>query len=550
MRIPATVGLARILKAEGVEWVTTFPVCHVNNALAEEGLSLLMMRDERYAVAVADAYSRLTGGKRIGVCTVMGGLNPAGFQMAYGALAQAYEDSSPLLCITDGLPEGMAGQIRYPLAAGLRTVAKWVGTITAPEEVPSVMRQAFTHLRTGRPGPVLVTMSRGLGEYDPEARPYKPVCSWRFSPAPEDIAAAVQALRSAKRPLLYVGEGIFYADAVGELAQFAELAQMPVLTTLKGKSAFPEDHPLSVGVRGEAAIHFLQTSDLILAIGTSLSLGHFRHTIPEAHQKTIIHCTMDPADLNRTYRTDIALLGDAKLCLQALIREAMAQGGIPRREGVTREIADAKEAMFARYRPLMVSEERPINPYRVYGDLLKTLDRRASLVSPDSGNPRDQTSTVFEALIPRGYVGWGNVSTLGFSLAVAVAGKLAFPERQCLNITGDAGIGYMFSNFEALVRYNLGVTTVYINNGGFAGYGPGFWGKGHDPYTYRVLDHSVADWSEAARCLGYHAEHVQEPEKIITALHRAFAENARGRPALVEILCSQYPVFGAWATAL
>ncbi|MBC7316454.1 MAG: hypothetical protein H5T70_08565, partial [Chloroflexi bacterium] len=277
------------------------------------------------------------------------------------------------------------------------------------------MRQAFTHLRTGRSGPVLVAMPRGLGEYDPDVRPYRPVCGWRSSPTPEDIAAAVQALRSAKRPLLYAGEGIFYADAVGELVQFAELAQIPVLTTLKGKSAFPEDHPLSVGVRGEAAIHFLQTSDLILAIGTSLSLGHFRHTIPEAHQKTIIHCTVDPADLNRTYRTDIALLGDAKLCLQALIREAMAQGGIPRREGVTYEIADVKEAMFARYRPLMASEERPINPYRVYGDLLKTLDRRASLVSPDSGNPRDQTSTVFEALIPRGYVGWGNVSTLGFS---------------------------------------------------------------------------------------------------------------------------------------
>ncbi len=549
MRIPAAVGLARILKAEGVEWVTTFPVCHVNNALAEEGLSLLMMRDERYAVAVADAYSRLTGGKRIGVCTVMGGLNPAGFQMAYGALAQAYEDSSPLLCITDGLPEGSAGHIRYPLAAGLKTVAKWVGFITAAQEVPTVMRQAFTHLRTGRPGPVIVAIPRGLGEYDDEAQPYLPVRGWRPAPMEEDVSAAVQALRAARRPLLYAGEGVFYAEATEDLLQFAELAQVPVLTTLKAKSAFPEDHPLSVGVRGEAAIHFLEACDLLLAIGTSLSLGHFRHTIPQAHKKTIIHATIDPADLNRTYRADYALFGDAKACLQMLRREWAAQGGARRDEGIIAEIARAKESAMARYRPLLASDEVPINPYRVYGDLMKVLDPRHSLVSPDSGNPRDQTSTVWQAVTPRSYVGWGNVSTLGFSLAVAIAGRLAFPDRQCVNITGDAGIGYMFGNLEALVRYRLGVTTVYINNGGFAGYGPGFWGRGHDPYTWQVLDHSVADWSEAARCLGYYAEHISMPGEIIPALRRAFEANAQGRPALVEILCSQYPLFGAWATS-
>lgn len=550
MRVPAAVGLARILKAEGVEWVTTFPVCHVNNALAEEGLSLLMMRDERYAVAVADAYSRLTGGKRVGVCTVMGGLNPAGFQMAYGALAQAYEDSSPLLCITDGLPEGNAGQIRYPFAAGLRIVAKWVGAITAPQEVPAVMRQAFTNLRMGRPGPVIVTMPRGLGEYDEEAFPYYPVRRARFAPAEQDVSAAVQALWKSRRPLLYAGEGIFYADAVEDLLQFAELAQIPVLTTLKAKSAFPEDHPLSLGVRGEAAIRFLQACDLVLAIGTSLSVGHFRHTIPQAHQKAIIHCTVDAADLNRTYRTDYPLLGDAKLCLQLLMREWAAQGSRQRDGWALAEVAAAKEAMMARYRPLLAADEMPINPYRVYGDLMKVLDPRNALVSPDSGNPRDQTSTVWEAVIPRGYVGWGNVSTLGFSLAVAAAGKLAFPGRQCVNITGDAGIAYMFGNFEALVRHNLGVTTVYINNGGFAGYGPGFWGRGHDPYTYQVLDHTVADWSEAVRRLGYYAEHVSEPGEIVPALRRALAENARGRPALVEVICSQYPVFGAWAVDL
>ena len=145
-------------------------------------------------------------------------------------------------------------------------------------------------------------------------------------------------------------------------------------------------------------------------------------------------------------------------------------------------------------------------------------------------------------------MGWGNVSTLGFGLAAAIGAKLAFPERQCVNITGDAGIGYMLGNMEALVRHNIGVTTIHINNGGFAGYGPGFWGGGHSPYTYVVSDHSVADMSQAVKALGYYAEDVSEPAEIIPALKRAFAENAHNRPAYLEFMCSKYPVYGTWLT--
>ena len=146
-------------------------------------------------------------------------------------------------------------------------------------------------------------------------------------------------------------------------------------------------------------------------------------------------------------------------------------------------------------------------------------------------------------------MGWGKVSSLGFGLAAAVAAKLAFPERQCVNITGDAGVGYMLGNFEPLVRHEIGVTTIHINNGGFSGYGPGFWGPGHDPYTCEVSDHSVADMSEAVKAMGCYAEDVAEPSEIIPALRRAFDQNARHRPAYLEVLCSRYPVFGRWAAA-
>jgi len=548
MKISAANGLARILKTEGVEWVSTFPVCCVNNALGEEDVRLIMMRDERYAVGVADAYSRLNAGKKIGVCTVMGGLNPAGLQMAYGALAQAYEDSSPVLCISGGVPAGSTGQRRYDIGQAFRSVTKWMGQIDQPERVPEFMRRAFTQLRTGRPGPVLVTVPRGLGEYEEDAYPYAPVKGWRVAPDPNDVRAAVKAVLGAKTPLLYAGEGVYYGNAAQSLRELAEAAQLPVLTTLKAKSVFPEDHPLSVGTRGETAVRFLQRADLILAIGTSLGGGHFRHKIPNASAKSIIHCTVDPFDVNNTYRADYAVIGDAGLILRTMLEELEREAGdVPENEALLAEIRASRQAMAEKYGPLMASDEKPINPYRVYGDMMKVLDPDSSFVTHDSGNTRDQSSTVYEARIPRGYMGWGNVSTLGYGLAAAMAAKLTFPGRQCVNITGDAGVAYMIGNMEALVRHEIGVTTVHINNGGFAGYGPGFWGPGHDPYTCEVCDHAVADMSKALEALGYYAEDVTEPADIIPALERALAENGKGRPAYLEVICSRYPVFGEWA---
>lgn len=550
MKIRAAEALARILKAEGVTWVSTFPACGVNNSLGEAGVRLLMMRDERYTVAVADAFSRLTGGKRIGVCTMMGGVNAAGLQMAYGAVAQAFEDSAPVLCIADGVPGGMSGKGHYDLTLGFEAVTKWIGHINQPQRVPEFMRRAFTYLRTGRPGPVLITLPRDTCAlaYDEDQYPYTPVKGWKSAPDPDDVTPAVRALLAAENPLLYVGEGIFYGDATAELLQFAELAQVPVMTTLKAKSAFPENHPLSVGVRGELATHFLSRCDLVFAIGSDLHLGPFTQTIPNAKDKTIIQCTVDELDINVNYTVDQALIGDPKLILQALIAKVSVQtgGGVGENEALVDEIRTAKAQFLAKYHPLMASNAVPINPYRVYGDLMKVIDLDNSFVTHDSGNTRDQTSTIYEARIPRGYMGWGKVSSLGFGLAAAIAAKLAYPERQCVNITGDAGVGYMIGNFEVLVRHNIGVTTIHINNGGFAGYGPGFWGEGHSPYTSDVSDHSVADMSRSVEAMGYYAEDVTEPAGIIPALKRALDENTHNRPAYLEVLCSQYPVYGQW----
>ena len=548
MKVKAENGLVRILKAEGVEWVSTFPSSPINNACGEEGVRNLMMRTERFAVAVADGFSRVSNGKQFGVCSVQGGMNAAGIQAAYGGLAQAYEDSTPLLCVTEGVPPGINGTGRYDIADAFSSVTKWTGYINKPHRVPELMRRAFTYLKTGRPGPVLIEIPRRLDEYDESEHPYTTVKGWKHQGDPRDVKAAVRALLSANKPLIYAGQGIFHADACDELLEFAELVQAPVLTTLKGKSAFPEDHPLSLGVRGTPAERFLHSSDLIFAVGCGLSPGRFSHHIPEPSGKIIVQCTIDETDINRNYRVDHAVVGDAKLVIRQLIVEVEKQAGssVKPRKGLLEEIEAAKREHMEKYMTLLTSDETPINPYRVYWELMHTIDRTNSFVTHDSGNTRDQLSTVYEALIPHGFMGWGNVSTLGFGLGAAVGAKLAFPERQMVNVTGDAGVGYQLGNYEALVRNKIGITTIHINNSGFAGYGPGFWGPGHSPYTAEVTPSSILKMAKAVEALGEYAERVEDPDEIAPALKRAFKENRSGRPAYIEVICCQYPVYGRW----
>ena len=550
MTINVGTGIARILKQEGVEWVSTFPVRHVNNALGQEGIPMVMMRDDRYAVALADAFSRINAGSRIGVCTFQGGVNAAGLQVAYAGMAQAYEDGSPVLCITDGVPIGATENSQFDVTSSLKSVSKWYGYLDQPQRLSEFMRRAFTMLRTGRPGPVVLAIPDADATYDETADPYFPVKGWKSAPNPEDVTAAVELLLNAQDPLIYAGEGVIYAGASAELKSFVELANTPVITTLKAKGAFPEDHPLFVGVRGDQVDHYLNKSDLVLAVGSSLSPGRFSHGIPNAVSKTIIHCTVDELHVNKVYPTAVALIGDARLTLQALEKELSDKtSGNGRVAGnVAVEIKSARDQALAQYREAMASTDKPINPYRVYAGLMEVLDPHNSFVTHESGNTRDQLSTVYDTLVPRGFLGWGNVSSLGFSLAATIAAKISFPQKHCVAVTGEAGLGYMMGNLEVPLRQKLGITVVHVSNGGFAGYGPGFWGAGHDPFTHRVLGYDEVDMSKVIGALGYHTERVTEPSEVGPALKRALAANDSAQPAYIEFICSQYPIYGRWVS--
>ena len=548
MTINVATGVARILKQEGVEWVSTFPVCHVNNALGQEGIPMVMMRDDRYAVALADAFSRINAGSKNGVCTFQGGVNAAGLQVAYAGMAQAYEDGSPVLCITDGVPIGATENSQFDVTSSLKSVSKWYGYVDKPERLPEFMRRAFTMLRTGRPGPVVLAIPDAGGLYDETADPYVPVKGWKSAPNPEDVARAIELLLSAQKPLIYAGEGVIYAGASAELTSFAELANTPVISTLKAKGAFPENNPLFVGVRGDQVDEYLAKSDLILAVGSSLSPGRFSHGIPNAVNKTIIHCTVDELHVNKSYPTAVALIGDARFALQALEKELSDKtSGNGRAPGsVAAEVTSSRDSAMVQYREAMASTDTPINPYRVYAGLMDVLDPLNSFVTHESGNTRDQLSTVYDTLVPRGFLGWGNVSSLGFSLAATIAAKISFPQKHCVAVTGEAGLGYMMGNLEVPLRQKLGITVAHVSNGGFAGYGPGFWGDGHDPFTHKVLGNDEVDMSQVIGAWGYHTERVTEPSEVGPALKRAMAANDANQPAYIEFICSQYPIYGRW----
>ena len=234
----------------------------------------------------------------------------------------------------------------------------------------------------------------------------------------------------AKRPVIYAGQGVHYAEAWPQLKELALLMGSPVTTSLEGKSAFPENHPLSLGSGGRSmprTVHeFLQNSDVIFGIGCSFTSTNFGVTMPKG--KTIVHATLDPMDLNKNQVSQYALVGDAALTLDALIAEMKAQGQTPpNTSAVEKEIADMKAAWMAEWMPKLTCPDAPLNPYRVLWDLNNTVDRPNTIITHDAGSPRDQISPFWESITPLSYIGWGKTTQLGDGLGLAMGANWRVP---------------------------------------------------------------------------------------------------------------------------
>jgi len=536
--------VARILKLEGVEQLFCFPVNPIIDTAALEGIRPIMARAERAVIGMADGFSRATRGRRIGVCAVQNG---PGAENSFGGIAQAYSDSSPILFLPGGMPESRTGvKPNFEAVPSFQQVTKWAARVNRPERIPEFMRRAFTYLRTGRPGPVALELPMDVmaSEVDESTLSYWPVPRARSMPDPGDISTAAQLLADAKRPVIHAGAGVLYAEAWGELLELAELLQAPVMTTLPGKSAFPEDHPLSLGSGGLAwprtVTHFLEEADLIFGVGCSFSISPFATPIPAG--KIAIQLTVDERDLNKDYPIRCMMVGDARLGLRGLIEEVQRRLGPDGRRGddrMAREVQAVRGQWLSEWMPKLTSDEVPINPYRVVWDVQQAVDPRNTIVTHDAGNPRDQTSPFWRALEPGSYIGWGKSTHLGYSLPLAMGAKVACPERTVVNIMGDAAFGQSGMDLETAVRNRIGTITVLMNNSCLGGYDK------HIPNATRLYGTRfiTGNYSKIAEGLGAHVERVERPAEIIPAVRRAAKVASDGRPALLEVITREEKQF-------
>ncbi|MCA7119902.1 MAG: thiamine pyrophosphate-requiring protein [Acidibrevibacterium sp.] len=526
-------AVAEIMKREGIEILCGYPVNHLIEFAAAVDIRPVMVRQERIGLHMADAISRVTSGRKIGAFCMQHG---PGSENAYGGVAQAYSESVPLLVIPQGYPRRIAGiDPNYSSTREMRGIAKSAEWVAVPAELPNIMRRAFSRLRNGRGGPVIVEVptdiwNEEIGDFD-----YSPAIRARTAPDPADVRRAAELILAARWPVIYAGTGIHWAEAWPQLRRFAELIAAPVTTSIGGKSAFPENHPLALGSGGNAipkpVHHFIAESDLIIGIGCSFTETNFGIRFPKG--KRFIQATLDPDHLAKDVPIVAALLGDAALTLDALIGELSQTLKSPRDSSeIAAEIASVREGWMAEWQPRLSSNETPLSPYRVIGELMRAVDPNQTIITHDAGSPRDQISPFWVSTAPLSYLGWGKTTQLGMGLGLAMGAKLAKPEKLCINVWGDAAIGFTGMDFETAVRERIPILSILFNNFSMA---IELKVMPISTEKYRATDIS-GDYAAMARAFGGYGERITEPGDIAPAIRRGIEATKAGTPALLEFI--------------
>jgi len=542
---------AEILKREGTEYLLAYPLNPLTESCAAAGIRPIIVRQERVGLHMADAISRLSSGDRVGVFCQQAG---PGVENSFGGVAQAWSEGVPLIVMPGGSSRAEAWvRPGFNAALNFQHVTKACEQITTPTAIVGALRRAYTLARNGRPGPVLIEVPGDMWMQEvpgfPEKLDYKPVRRILSAPDPADVDRAAAVLLAARRPLIYAGQGVHYARAWEELRQVAELLEAPVTTSLEGKSAFPETHPLSLGSGGvsmpRSVFEHVQDADVVFGAGASFTATGFGIRFPTAN-KTFIHNTVDPHDINKNIPTDHPLVGDSKLTL-AMLSEALKhrlKGGKPRGNlrDVAARIKEQKDKWLAEWMPLLTSEDKPLSPYRVIWDLMQVADMPNTIITHDAGSPRDELSPFWRPVTPHSYIGWGKSTQLGYGLGLAMGAKLANPDKLCMNMWGDAAIGMTGMDFETAVRDRIPILSILYNNYSMAMEIKAMQ-VSTDKYHSTDISGNYADWAKA---LGGYAERVTEPAEVTHALLRAIAATKNGQPALLEFITTKNKVYSTF----
>ena len=536
------------LEKEGVEYISGFAgggeVPLWPALRASETIKVFLARHERQGVEIADGYARATGKVGVALC----GTGPGATNTLTG-IAGAFADNIPVLLLMGQHPLGNMGrEIQQEVPSSIfDSFVKWKGTMAKVEDIPGIMRRAFTTLRSGSPGPVVLEMPLDVlsSEAADDVLNYEPVGPGLKAAAdPRDIEMAADILVNASFPILNVGGGVLAAEAWDEAKELAELLSMPVASTLVGKGAFPEDHPLSLGggvyprskYASGQALHINRKADAVLAVGNSFRIPNATDGRPIPGNVKLIHINADPEDLNKIHQANVPILADAKLALRSLIdavrgRLGPERGGV--KEEVVSEIQQAKAKWLGEWQSIFTDTSVPTNGYRVVHDLMQVVDLDRTIALHDAGGSRGYLSPFWVATKPRNYIGMGGMAAMGWSMGAAVGVKLGRPDHLVFHVLGDASYGMVGMEVETAVRMGLPTLTVLLNNGGTGG---GLMAMDRPNAAPPTMAELGGNFSLVAQGLGAYSERVVQPEDIIPAFRRAIQATESGQAALVEVM--------------
>jgi acetolactate synthase I/II/III large subunit len=530
---------AQILKREGVEFLLTYPLNPLTERVSEVDIRPIVVRQERIGIHMADAISRLSSGDRVGVFACQEG---PGIENAFGAVAQCWSEGVPLVVF----PSGGGSFIRpaFNSTLNFQHITKHSEIVSRPEQIVPALRRAFSIARNGRPGPVLIEVAGIWGAEVPGELDYTPSRRILSAPDPKDVDAAAAALVAAKRPLIYVGQGVHYGKAWDELKSVAELLEAPVCSSLEGKSAFPETHPLALGSGGPTMSKAVEAnvaeSDVVFGAGASFSATGFGIQFP-TKDKAFIHNTIDSYDINKNIPAKYPMVGDSKLAL-GMLHDAL-RDRLKKPRGLTAGVAartkSLNEPWMAEWMPRLTSESKPLSPYRVIWDLMHIADVANTIITHDAGSPRDELSPFWKSTTPLSYIGWGKSTQLGYGLGLAMGAKLAHPEKLCMNVWGDAAIGMTGMDFETCVRAKIPIMSILFNNFGMHMEDDAM---AYSREKYRSTDIS-GNYSEFAKALGGYSERVTDPTQVAHALVNGIAATKEGKAVLLEFITSPDKVY-------
>lgn len=535
-------AFVRMLQLHGVTHV--FGLCGdtslpLYDALArlDHGITHVLTRDERSAAYMADCYARVTG--KVGVCE---GPSGGGATYILPGVVEAHESSIPLLAVTTDISVSSRGKFtltELDQEALFRPISKWTSVIDRSADIPAVLRKAFRTMTTGRPGAVHLGLPfdvqrAPVDETDVWAeKSYGTAPSARVAPDPAAIELAATAIATAKRPVLVLGGGVILSHAEAELAALAERLGAPVCTTVSGQGSLPDSHPLHVGVVGSnggvpATRAVVDSADLIVFIGCragSVTTERWRHPAPGTR---IVHIDVEPGVIGANFRTEAGVVGDAKLVLAALAAAVDKRGDA----GSRALVAKARAEKEAEYRPLALSDERPIKPERLVAELAAVLDDDAVIVA-DPGTP----CPYFSAFYPKRRAGRWFITNrahgaLGYSLPGAVGAWYGRPSSKVVAVMGDGSFGFACGEMETIVRQRVPVTMVVVSNAVYgwikAGQKTGYAGR------YFSVDFNRTDHAAVAAAFGVKSFRVEDPAALRGTLAKAVAHDG---PTLVDVIC-------------